>query len=915
MRDDPRFSKLPCVREGMRFYAGVPLLDVVTGQAIGALCLVDESKRHLDDDQRATFKVLAKQAMFVIQRHLQRTTAQPPPFQDGTGAGTSANGYAAAAAVAPSFAATDDACMSDAVGARTSDTQRKERIAAGRSALTPEEAAQRAAITKSTQDKKRKADNECGLIDAAVLMRDGLPADDVCVASLTRTSDTFDEQRRLAALMSYGIVASEREESMNALARMAADICEAPIAAISLVYPTGNLYKAAIGMPPECHPPRATSFCAHAIRRPQELLISEDCRLDDRFKHNPMVTGEPFLRSYVAAPLIDVQSGQALGTICMADIKPRKLTELQKTSLLLLSKLVMTLFAGRRREMALTSAQADAIRNLALAEAARQEADDAIRAKASFLSSMSHEIRTPLNAVLGVSTLLEATELSMEQHQYISMINTSGQMLLSIVNDILDYSKLEAGEVRLHLAAHNVADIVESVVMQCYGNVCAKGLTLTWLVNPSIPPTLLLDGPRLQQILLNLLSNAIKFTKPGGRITIDVAESRCAVLPTNQSTNAMPPSTSQTMRSSTPEVLGRSSHQMELRFEVRDTGIGISTADLATLFRSFSQVRHSSGEYGGTGLGLVISERLVTAMGGGKIKVDSVVGRGSTFSFCVACLVPAADGVLDAPTHATLKERVQPVAAAAVAAVAAEPITAAAAAASLQNVDLLGLSALQRAQLARLTCVFIGDQAVNNAWARLLVAYGCRVHSFTTTLAAAEHMRSKAARVRTRALSVMDLDHALRTICDIVIVDLDTKGVHEETVLDSLALFSPVRLLFTYSHAHLVQPQSASTTPDSAVRALLDPSTNDTPCARAASDSSFRSLAVSISSSVHHFPHQTPPQVPAAYAASPSTRAIAQGFISHSIRQDLPKPFKGEMCATIALAASVIMLALLTLCC
>jgi two-component system sensor histidine kinase/response regulator len=171
-------------------------------------------------------------------------------------------------------------------------------------------------------------------------------------------------------------------------------------------------------------------------------------------------------------------------------------------------------------------------------------------------------------------------------------------------SDILDYSKIEAGEMRLRLAAHNPADVVEAALLTCYANARAKGLALTWYVEPtSIPPALLLDETRLQQIVINLLSNAIKFTRHGGiqlRVTGRALEDSSAAAGGSATSVA-----ARSLQSTTPDAPARSLRRVELRFELSDTGIGISPEQLKSLFSSFSQVHHSSGEYGGTGLGSV----------------------------------------------------------------------------------------------------------------------------------------------------------------------------------------------------------------------------------------------------------------------------------------------------------------------
>jgi signal transduction histidine kinase len=141
-------------------------------------------------------------------------------------------------------------------------------------------------------------------------------------------------------------------------------------------------------------------------------------------------------------------------------------------------------------------------------EAAKTVAEAATKTKAEFLSNMSHEIRTPMNAVVGLSRLLSATDLSLEQQQYVSMITSSSHVLLHIVNDILDYSRIEAGQTRITPIVHNLIDTIETAAMLVYGLAQAKHLQIAWLVeNIDLPSKLLVDAPRLQQILINLLSN------------------------------------------------------------------------------------------------------------------------------------------------------------------------------------------------------------------------------------------------------------------------------------------------------------------------------------------------------------------------------------------------------------------------
>ncbi|PXY43304.1 GAF domain-containing hybrid sensor histidine kinase/response regulator [Flavobacterium hydrophilum] len=393
-----------------------------------------------------------------------------------------------------------------------------------------------------------------------------------------------NEAERLTALRRYNILDTLPDNAFDDATKLVSYICGVPIAHISFIDENRQWFKSEIGIGVS-EVPREISFCQYTIMESKMIEI-QDTLLNDRFKEDANVTGGFKVRFYAGIPLT-TPDGYNIGTLCAIDHVTKELNENQKNALSIVAKHVIN-------QLELST------KNIEL-KTQRKIAERAVLAKDSFLANMSHEIRTPLNAIIGFTDLLTQTKLDDRQRDYIDSVQLAGDNLLIIINDILDLSKIESGNLTIDAQPFNLRKTLKHVYNLLKVKV-PSAVEFNLFLDADLPETIIGDQGRLNQILVNLIGNSLKFTEEG-EVTVSVKN------------------------------VAETEDHYSIKFSVKDTGIGIPEKKLKTIFERFTQAEESTTRrFGGTGLGLNIVKQLIELQNS-EIHVKSRQGYGSEFFF------------------------------------------------------------------------------------------------------------------------------------------------------------------------------------------------------------------------------------------------------------------------------------------
>ncbi|MBK1671143.1 hypothetical protein CKO28_24365 [Rhodovibrio sodomensis] len=404
-----------------------------------------------------------------------------------------------------------------------------------------------------------------------------------------------NEHARLQAVRAHFAGGEAHDDGLQEVAEAAAEILGVPIALVSIVDAEHQFFSGNHGLTGCQTTPRDVAFCGYTILG-DELLEVPDATIDSRFRDNPLVIGTPYIRFY-AGVLLVTDEGARIGTLCLIDTEPRRLSATDKKNLHVLARTAARILSKIRERLRIQHELEDALAIARQAEAT----------KGAFLASMSHELRTPLNAVIGFAQVLESEAFgSMPDRRYVDYaqdIHASGTHLLELINDILDLSCLEAGR-RQFYPDELKTDAEVEWVRRMIAPIAKKHRATVQVDLSQAPERIVWDRLGLRQILLNLVSNAVKY----GRSICSIEVRRLA--------------------------------ERDLQIAIVDDGPGVDPAVQARLFEPFARLANTiSRETEGTGLGLALCRSLVE-LGGGRIYMDSEPGKGTRIVVLLKRAVP-----------------------------------------------------------------------------------------------------------------------------------------------------------------------------------------------------------------------------------------------------------------------------------